>query len=268
MIRTAIDALVAAFSNREAHPPEATIVIEGQKLTLAQASSVRVAVSDCLMALNDPKERALLGAIADGYEARLREVEAMLVRACPGATAAPRRLIHRGGWQPMQPVVVAVQNGRPVVRFKANALVRRMTDETRDLLDRVAGWDDISIEDHEQFHQLLGYSVSGYGDLSFVRPETIEKADAMAEAALRCWPSDVATTASHPVQALEVDDDGLLRFKVNAIVRRLVLERHVDFDQVLKWDVPVEDRAQFYQLMGHSVAAAQLLLDRDTRKAD
>jgi len=34
--------------------------------------------------------------------------------------------------------------------------------------------------DVEQFWQLLGYSVSGYGDLSFVRQSTITRADAIA----------------------------------------------------------------------------------------
>lgn len=81
---------------------------------------------------------------------------------------------------PMQPIVIDDQG---VVRFQQNVLVRRLLDE-----GRKHGLDlnwlalvDAPRSDHEQFAQLIGYSVSGFGDLPYVRPETIERADALAE---------------------------------------------------------------------------------------
>jgi hypothetical protein len=38
--------------------------------------------------------------------------------------------------------------------------------------------------DREQFAQLIGYSVSGFGDLSCARKKTVQKADAKAAALL------------------------------------------------------------------------------------
>lgn len=58
---------------------EARIVINGFLLTEAQASVVRIAVSDFRMSLQDPEQRAAFGAIAEGYEARLHEVELLLI---------------------------------------------------------------------------------------------------------------------------------------------------------------------------------------------
>jgi hypothetical protein len=80
---------------------------------------------------------------------------------------------------PMQPIHMV--NG--VIRFKANALVRRLLDH-----GTATGCDmnalaliDAPDEDHQQFAQLIGYSVSGYGDLSYVTPEACERADRAAE---------------------------------------------------------------------------------------
>ena len=69
---------------------------------------------------------------------------------------------------PVQPVVVD-ENG--VERFKGNKIVL--------FLLRNGGYDmndlgrmEFSNEDREQFAQLIGYSVSGFGDLSYVSDET------------------------------------------------------------------------------------------------
>lgn len=84
--------------------------------------------------------------------------------------------------QPMQPIYLD-ENGTP--RFKDNAIVRRLFDSKLISLNDIAEWlDSVPVEDAEQFWQLLGYSTSGYGDLSFVRPETIAKADAKADTLL------------------------------------------------------------------------------------
>jgi hypothetical protein len=83
----------------------------------------------------------------------------------------------------MQPII---RDANGVIRFKRNAIVDHFVrNHTIDLSQLAASLDAYSVEDAEQFWQLLGYSVSGYGDLSFVRPETIAEADRRAESLLR-----------------------------------------------------------------------------------
>ena len=81
---------------------------------------------------------------------------------------------------PTQPLVLV--NG--VVRFKGNKIVERLFEERVIDLNKIVGW-DLPAEDFEQFWQLLGYSVSGYGELSFIRPETVERADKAADEMLK-----------------------------------------------------------------------------------
>jgi hypothetical protein len=76
----------------------------------------------------------------------------------------------------MQPLVIDDQG---CIRFKGNAIVERLFREQLINLNAISGW-DVPIEDKEQFWQLLGFSVSGYGDVSFVRDSTYNKADAAA----------------------------------------------------------------------------------------
>lgn len=84
----------------------------------------------------------------------------------------------------MQPI--AVSDG--VIRFKPNRIVQFICSHadkcvSKDgLLDlNFLGTMDFPQEDVEQFWQLMGYSVSAYGSLSFVSPETAAIADAEAE---------------------------------------------------------------------------------------
>ena len=70
---------------------------------------------------------------------------------------------------PMQPPVVA-QDG--VVRFKQNNIVDQLLKHGQSTgmdLNRISTM-NFSREDHRQFAQLLGYSVSGYSDLSYADP--------------------------------------------------------------------------------------------------
>ncbi len=60
-------------------PKEAIITVGARVLSPAQSASVRVAVSSMLMELQDPEHRQALGEIAGAYEARLREVELLLI---------------------------------------------------------------------------------------------------------------------------------------------------------------------------------------------
>jgi hypothetical protein len=77
---------------------------------------------------------------------------------------------------PMQPIFLD-QFG--VARFKANAIICWLFETGRMDLNQIAvmGFGD---EDRMQIAQLLGYSVSGYGDLSYVSPESLEEADIKA----------------------------------------------------------------------------------------
>jgi hypothetical protein len=236
---------------------EAHVVIEGVPLTPAQSASVRCAVSSFLMELNDPEQCKRLGPIADGYRTHLRAVESMLVQASPGATCAPRRFERLGGDQPMQPMQ-PILDTHGVARFKANAIIKQIVDKQPDLMNCVAAWDDLPVEDHEQFHQLTGWSVSGYGDTDVVRRETIARADAIVNA------GNLPTSAAHPAQPIE-DGHGIKYFKANRVVRRIVGNRLVDWDAIRQMDAPFEDWQQFYQLLGRSVRAVGTLLDKDTK---
>lgn len=65
--------------------------------------------------------------------------------------------------------------------------------------------------------------------------------------------------AKHPIQPIEVDEDGRARFKQNAIVNRLRTEGPFDMNEIACWDVPREDREQFAQLIGYSLEGASEL---------
>lgn len=78
---------------------------------------------------------------------------------------------------PMQPVYIT-ENG--VARFKENKIIQHLF-ETRALDLNVIGCMDFSDEDRMQIAQLLGYSVSGFGDLSYAKNKVIKKADKKAE---------------------------------------------------------------------------------------
>lgn len=89
---------------------------------------------------------------------------------------------------PLQPVE---WDGQGVIRFKQNAIVRFLLDAGPFDLNMIAQM-PFSREDHEHLAQLIGYSVSGYGDLSYVSDETYEKADAARVALLAAQPKDPA----------------------------------------------------------------------------
>jgi hypothetical protein len=83
--------------------------------------------------------------------------------------------------QPMQPIVFAE---RGVIRFKQNAIVRHLLDYASSRgcsLNELARM-DFSDDDRMQLAQLIGYSVSGYGDLSYASRESVERADEIADA--------------------------------------------------------------------------------------
>ena len=74
---------------------------------------------------------------------------------------------------PMQPLVTD-ENG--TVRFKQNKIIRYLVTSGTINLNDIAVL-TFSDEDQMQLAQLLGYSISGYGDLSYVSDESYEEAN-------------------------------------------------------------------------------------------
>lgn len=79
---------------------------------------------------------------------------------------------------PIQPLAL---DAKEVIRFKENAMVRHLLDwaQPRGMgLNEMARM-EFSIEDREQFAQLIGYSLSGYGELSYVTDDSYNAARKM-----------------------------------------------------------------------------------------
>lgn len=66
-----------------------------------------------------------------------------------------------------------------VIRFKKNAIVAYLLDAGPFDMNQLALM-PFSSEDREQFAQLIGYSLSGFGELSYVSDETYNAAELMA----------------------------------------------------------------------------------------
>jgi len=78
---------------------------------------------------------------------------------------------------PVQPLC---HDHKGTIRFKPNEIVRFLLDEGPFDLNHLAakGFDR---EDYEQFAQLIGYSLGGFGELSYVSDDTFETAERMSE---------------------------------------------------------------------------------------
>jgi len=61
-----------------------------------------------------------------------------------------------------------------VIRFKQNKIVRHLLDEGPFDLNQLAVL-NFKREDRVQFAQLIGYSISGWGELSYVSDEDYER---------------------------------------------------------------------------------------------
>ena len=80
---------------------------------------------------------------------------------------------------PMQPIIV---DDAGTARFKSNPIVKLLLDTHTGIDMNVIACMEFSDEDRSQFAQLIGYSVSGYGDLSYA--VDVKKADKEADATL------------------------------------------------------------------------------------
>lgn len=84
---------------------------------------------------------------------------------------------------PDQPLVM--KNDK-VVRFAANNIVRFLLDHGGVDLNKLASIGYLFTgAEWEQFYQLIGYSVSGFGDLNEVSKETRDRCDAAVETFLK-----------------------------------------------------------------------------------
>jgi len=80
---------------------------------------------------------------------------------------------------PMQPIVIAPDG---VIRFAENPIISWLCREVTDL-KKIAAWcaeNNIDDRHQAQLAQLIGYSVSGWGGLSYVSEEDCAIADAKA----------------------------------------------------------------------------------------
>jgi hypothetical protein len=114
-------------------------------------------------------------------------------------THPPRRESATGPTQPLE------KDERGVLRFKPNRIVQHLLDThptcDMNMLARL----DFSDEDRRQFAQLIGYSLSGYGELSYVdedlhpprrKPDgTFVDQIAEAKVGLKDWPQWAAGAA-------------------------------------------------------------------------
>lgn len=79
---------------------------------------------------------------------------------------------------PMQPFVME----KNVVRFKRNKLVEYLLDKGGlNLNDLAAMEDEFSQDDWQQFAQLIGYSLCGYHELSYVSDKNAKAASKAAQ---------------------------------------------------------------------------------------
>jgi len=78
---------------------------------------------------------------------------------------------------PLQPIEIAKDG---VVRFKENRLVNYLLEAGPFDLNHLARLPDITQDESMQFAQLIGYSVSGFGDLSYAHRKVVAEADTIA----------------------------------------------------------------------------------------
>lgn len=81
---------------------------------------------------------------------------------------------------PRHPIQPIVKDPRGVVRFKPNKIVQYLLDHGGINMNDIAIL-EFPRADQVQFAQLIGYSVSGFGDLPYVTDEDYEAAQTIAE---------------------------------------------------------------------------------------
>ena len=99
---------------------------------------------------------------------------------------------------PMQPVVIFKESDERIARFQQNKIIRWLCDSGKLDLNEIASM-PFDEDDFMQIAMLLGYSVSGFGDLSYADPEFVARADQIVERLMErfypCQPSGPESSA-------------------------------------------------------------------------
>lgn len=83
---------------------------------------------------------------------------------------------------PSLPIQPLYKDEHGTLRFRENKVVTWLLDNGgKDLNDIARLRESFGQDDMEQFSQLIGYSLSGFGELSYVRDKTYETAKIMFE---------------------------------------------------------------------------------------
>lgn len=90
---------------------------------------------------------------------------------------------HPPAYEEPWPVLPLIIDGGGRVRFRTNAIVRFLLDNGPHDMNSLA-MGDFSPEDREHFAQLIGYSLDGFGELSYVSEATYEAAHAASAEAM------------------------------------------------------------------------------------
>jgi hypothetical protein len=119
--------------------------------------------------------------------------------------------------QPMQPIVLD-EDGVP--RFQENKVITFLFETGKldlNMLSVMVANGVIPTEDYSQITQMLGYSVSGWGDLSNSPSEDVTKADFEADLILKGQKKEYVEAAQSMTrmtelqEALQVEDDAEVR---------------------------------------------------------
>ncbi len=140
---------------------------------------------------------------------------------------------------PVQPVVFVGE----VARFRENKIVSFLLDNGRAL--QIVDMNTLAHlkfkrEDRVQFAQLIGYSVSGFGDLSYVQNSDYDSPASEVDRLIEA--NERTTVPPHPLQ-----------YVPNKIVCYLLEHAGYSIDDLAKMDFSDEDRVQFAQLIGSTV---------------
>ncbi|WP_414455712.1 hypothetical protein [Enterobacter quasiroggenkampii] len=109
----------------------------------------------------------------------LSRIQCRIDDACRAAMLQGAEPVTTAYKLPMQPLVI---DAHGTLRFKENPIVRALLDYATEHgygLNEIAR-EEFDAEDQMQLAQLIGYSLSGYGTLSYVTDESYERAAAAA----------------------------------------------------------------------------------------
>jgi hypothetical protein len=130
---------------------------------------------------------------------------------------------------PLQPIEV---DRHGVTRFVPNLIVQWLLDAGPFDMNQIARLPGISAAHHEQLAQLIGYSVCGFCDLSYVSDEAAEKALAISDELIGCDQDE------EPSEQDEVQDAELrLRESIGSALRMFRNIKDLDVRRAIALDL-------------------------------